>query len=143
MLLLLEIIKEDLREAEGAFQETERQKQLKSLQEALLTLMCNKLLDDDKTREKILKLRAELETAEQANNTETVTKLQAELRDLKVGLCSKWAPREKKSFFQPCQGNGHPHLPGHWSSIPSPSRASFAEGRSVSGHNNNCPHRKR
>ena len=98
VLLLLEIVKVDLSEAEGAFQLTTRQKQLASLQEALLTLMCNKLVDDDKTRGKILQLRTELETAKQANAKDTVTKLYAELQNLKVSLCGKWAPREKSHF---------------------------------------------
>ena len=93
--LLLEILQGDLKSVKGEFRKTDREKELESLTDSLMSLYETQLWDDDSTLTQREGLSSRLETVPDGPEKE---ELKNQLSELVIGLCAKWCPREGGHF---------------------------------------------
>lgn len=100
--MILEILQTDLKNVEGAFRANPRHKELKSLEEDLLTMFQTQMKDDKQVCEEKELLQNQIlkEKLKDVSNSKTdeISKLEAQLKDLQPSLCAKWIPREGRHF---------------------------------------------
>lgn len=100
--LILEILQTDLKNVEGAFRTNPRHKELKSLEDDLLTMFQTQMIDDKQVCEEKELLQNQIlkEKLKDVSNSKTdeISKLEAQLKNLQPSLCAKWIPREGRHF---------------------------------------------
>ena len=108
--LMLEMLQGDIKEVKGAFRKSEREQQLVSLEGDLLLMFQTQLEEDTQNMEKIVRLRhlsdeiggeitdSALSHPEIQARLASQQEMKLELKELVIGLCAKWAPREGRHF---------------------------------------------